>query len=172
MLKLRFPMLRPAVPVDTPLLVALADSTGIFQPHETESFQELLDDLHSGSLGEGHQAEVWADSPVDTPAGWVYFSPVAMADRVWNLWWIGVAPARQGQGIGGQLLQSVESHVQSAGGRILIIESSALPRFDSTRQFYTRRGYLECGRVPDFYADGDDKVIFVKRMAEQARVEA
>jgi hypothetical protein len=30
--------------------------------------------------------------------------------------------------------------------------------------FYGRHGYHECGRVPEFYAPGDDKVIFAKRV--------
>ena len=161
-------MLRPAVPSDTPALVALAADTGIFQPGEAESLSGVLDELHAGRLGDGHTAAVWVAEPDGPPAGWVYFAPAAMADRVWNLWWIGVAPARQGRGVGGELLRSVENHVRAAGGRLLVIETSSTPAFDPVRRFYAKRGYAECGRVPDFYTDGDDKVTFVKRTADRS----
>ena len=41
-----------------------------------------------------------------------------------------------------------------------------MPAFDGVRRFYAKRGYAECGRVPDFYAEGDGKVIYAKRMLQ------
>ena len=66
---------------------------------------------------------------------------------------------------GDELLKFVEEYVRSANGRVLIIETSSLPKLERTRRFYAKRGYVLCGQVPDFYADGDDKVIFAKRIA-------
>lgn len=164
-----YAMIRPAIPSDTPALVSLSVSTGLFLPHEADALlRNVLDELHAGRLGEGHLAHVWVDGPAGPPAGWVYFSLNAMANQIWDLWWIGVAPLRQGQGIGDKLLQFVEGHARSAGGRVLIIETSSLPKLERTRNFYAKRGYVVCGQVPDFYADGDDKVIFAKRLAERA----
>ena len=161
-------MLRPATPADSPALVALAAATGIFQPHEAEALLGgVLGDLHDGRLGDGHQAQVWGDAPNGDPAGWVYFAPTPKADGVWDVGWIGVAPGRQKQGIGDALLGFVEAHVRAAGGRILTVETSSLPAFDPVRRFYAKRGYAECGRVPDFYADGDGKVIYSKRLADR-----
>jgi ribosomal protein S18 acetylase RimI-like enzyme len=34
----------------------------------------------------------------------------------------------------------------------------------STPRFYERLGYARCGEVPDFYSDGDGKVIFARRV--------
>jgi ribosomal protein S18 acetylase RimI-like enzyme len=85
---------------------------------------------------------------------------------VWDLWWIGTASARQGRGIGGELLGFVEAAAREAGGRLLLIETSSQPALDSTRLFYAKRGYIECGRVPDFYGEGDAKVIYAKRLKD------
>jgi len=160
-------MIRPTNPDDTPALVALAVSTGLFLPNEADALlRDVLDELHAGRLGEDHLASVWVDGPAGPPAGWVYFSRNAMANQIWDLWWIGVDPVRHGQGIGAELLRFVEAHVHSAGGRVLLIETSSLPKLERTRMFYAKRGYTACGQVPDFYADGDDKVIFAKRIAE------
>ena len=162
-------MLRPAAPADTPALIALAAATGVFQPGEAEGLLGgVLEELHAGRLGADHVAQVWADAPDAPPVGWVYFAPTPNANRVWDLWWIGVAPTRQGQGVGDELLRSVEGHVRAAGGRLLVIETSSQPTFDPVRRFYAARGYAECGRVPDFYADGDGKVIVAKRLAARA----
>ena len=158
-------MIRPAAPADTPALVALAAATGVFTPDEADALLGgVLADLHAGRLGAGHRADVWADGPADPPAGWVYFAPTPHAEGVWDLWWIGVDPARQGRGVGGDLLRHVEDHARAAGGRVLVIETSGKPAFDGTRRFYARHGYAAGGRVPDFYADGDDKVINAKRL--------
>jgi ribosomal protein S18 acetylase RimI-like enzyme len=162
-------MIRPCIGAETPVLVALGEATGIFRPQEAEGLlRGVLDALHAGKLGEGHQAHVWAEGPDGPPAGWVYFAPTANADGVWDLWWIGVEPGRQGEGIGGGLLRFVEEQVRRAGGRLLLIETSSQPALDSTRHFYAKRGYSECGRVPDFYGEGDAKVIYAKRLGGTA----
>jgi ribosomal protein S18 acetylase RimI-like enzyme len=48
--------------------------------------------------------------------------------------------------------------------RLLLIETSSQPRYEPTRGFYERHGYREVARVPEFYAVGDDRVIFAKRI--------
>lgn len=160
-------MIRLVTTTDTPRLVAIATATGLFSQNEAEAFfGNLLDDLHARRLGDNHIALAWTDEASIGEAkadlvGWVYFSPEKDAETVWQLWFIGVDPRGQGQGIGSKLLQKVEDHVQEKGGRLLLIETSSL--FDETQRFYSRRGYTRCGQIPDFYADGDDKVIYVKR---------
>ncbi|CAN5913540.1 N-acetyltransferase [soil metagenome] len=163
-------MFRPAVPNESQQLVALAASTDAFQPGEAEELLGgLLKEFHAGSLGEGHQEQVWADDQTGAVAGWVYFAPSFASEGVWDRWWIGVDPASQGKGVGGRLLEFVESRVQKAGGRLLIIETSSTKPFDSVRRFYAKRDYTDCGRIPDFYAEGDDKVTFAKRIAVNSR---
>jgi GNAT superfamily N-acetyltransferase len=159
--------LRPVAADDTSELVALAVSTGLFSPDEADTLlRATLDALHAGQLPAGHQAQVCIDSD-GTKVGWAYFSPDANAAAVWELWWIGVAPAAQRQGGGAILLDFVESQVRTASGRLLLIATSSLPALGPARRFYAKRGYSECGRIPNFYAAGDDKVILAKQLAAQ-----
>ncbi len=159
-------MIRPAEPADTSRLVALAVATGLFEPADADLLlRDVLDNIHAGRLGADHVATVCTDGPDGLPAAWAYFARDEMADGVWELFWIGVTPERHGEGIGEALLRSVESDVSARKGRLLLIATSSTPPLSRTRQFYGKRGYAECGRVPDFYADGDDKVLYVKRMA-------
>ncbi len=158
-------MIRSASPEDTPALVTLATATGLFTDDEADLLlRGVLDDLHGGRLGVDHHAVVWSDEEGSQPAGWAYFASNEKADRVWDLWWIGVDPSRHGQGGGDALMDAVEGEVRARGGRLLIIETSALPPTARARRFYERRGYAACGRIPDFYGDGDDKVIYAARM--------
>jgi ribosomal protein S18 acetylase RimI-like enzyme len=158
-------LFRTACPSESTALVSLAESTGIFNPHEAQDLLGgVLEELHAGRLGRGHQAHVWVANSTSPVEGWIYVAPTEHADGVWNVWWIGVAPKCQGRGIGDALLKFAEDQAFSAGGRLLLIETSSLPTFDPVRRFYSKRGYAECGRVPDFYADGEAKVIYFKRL--------
>lgn len=159
-------MLRPTTPADTPALLALAAATGVFKPHEMVALNEVLDDYHETNRADGHVAATWDD--VGTPLGFVYYAPAAMTDRTWELWWIAVEKGRQGRGLGKALLDTVEADVRARGGRLLLIETSSLTHYLPTREFYLKRGYVIAGAVPDYYADGDAKVIFSKRIAAAA----
>ncbi|AMW06295.1 GNAT family N-acetyltransferase [Gemmatimonas phototrophica] len=158
-------MIRSVRPSDTPTLLSVACATGLFEPADASALLGgVLDALHADELGPGHAAQFWAPNDESAPAGWVYYAPDAHADGVWNLWWIGVRPEDHGRGGGDSLLDAVEATVMAEAGRVLVIETSALPPLARARAFYAKRGYVECGRVPDFYSVGDDKIIFAKRM--------
>ena len=154
-------MLRPALPADTDRLVQMSDATAVFKPHEIEALREVLDDYHAINHEFGHRAMVWDES--GETVGFVYFAPTAMTDRTWELWWIVVAPDRQGGGYGGRMLQEVEAEVRRVSGRILLIETSSTALYEPTRGFYDKHGYTSVAEIPDFYADGDGKVIYSKR---------
>jgi ribosomal protein S18 acetylase RimI-like enzyme len=159
-------MIRPAAPNETATLVAVAAATGIFQPSEAEQLLGgVLQDFHAGRLDTSHQVQVFADDETGAVDGWVYFAPCFKADGVWDLWWIGVSPTAQGKGVGGALLEFVEGSVRGMGARLLIIETSSTEPLAKARNFYAKRGYANCGQIPDFYGDGDDKIIFAKRLA-------
>lgn len=162
-------ILRSAVPADTPALISLAIATELFLPDEVGPLREMLDDLHAGRSGDDQRVQVWADEPADPPVGVVYFAPNEMTDRTWDLLWIAVSPNRQGRGIGGELIRFAEAHIRAAGGRLLIVDTSSLPRFEATHAFYGGHGYAEVARIPDYYADGDGKVVFAKRIAQGVR---
>jgi hypothetical protein len=46
---------------------------------------------------------------------------------------------------------------------MLIAETSGTSHYDPTRKFYLGMGYAAEATIRDFYMEGDDLVIFVKR---------
>jgi ribosomal protein S18 acetylase RimI-like enzyme len=155
-------MIRPTLPADTPTLVALTEGTGVFKPHEIEALQEVLSDYHAHNHAAGHVA-VTAEHDGQI-LGYAYYAPAAMTERSWYLYWIAVTKAAQAQGIGGRLLRHAEADIRQHQGRILFIETSSLPQYEPTRRFYRKHGYELTGQLRDYYADGDDMVVFRKRI--------
>jgi ribosomal protein S18 acetylase RimI-like enzyme len=155
-------MLRPLEPADAIPLIELTGETGFFKPLELVALGEVFDDYFRDNRDYGHLALVEADG--DRVLGFVYFAPVPMTEGTWSLYWIVVAKDQQGRGLGRRLLEAVENEVRERDGRLLLIETSALPKYESTREFYRRRGYLTAAEIPDYYAEGDGLVIYSKRV--------
>jgi ribosomal protein S18 acetylase RimI-like enzyme len=159
--------IRPVHPGERARLLEIAVSTGLFAPAEAEALLgSVLDELAAGGLPARHAAvAVGAAADASQAIGWAYFAPDPYAANIWNLWWIGVDPAAHGTGAGRLLLQHVEAVVARNEGRVLVIETSDLPPMARARAFYARAGYGERGRIPDFYAEGEAKVIFSRRVS-------
>jgi ribosomal protein S18 acetylase RimI-like enzyme len=74
-----------------------------------------------------------------------------------------VDPSLHGAGIGTILMEEVERRLAREHARLIIVETSSRADYAATRAFYQRRGYSEAARLRDFYAPGDDRIIFIKR---------
>jgi ribosomal protein S18 acetylase RimI-like enzyme len=156
-------MIRTTLESETDLLLGLAAGTGVFKPLEIAALREVLDDYHAGEHHSGHRAVTLEQN--GHIAGFAYYAPTPMTDRCWHLYWIFVLKTGQSRGLGSKLLKHVEEDIVRAGGRLFLIETSSLPSYEPTRKFYLKHGYEQAATVRDFYADGDDQVIFRKRLA-------
>lgn len=151
-------MIRPSQLNDTSALIAIANAIG-FQPHELELLSNMLDDYFSGK---SDSANFWItdDEGEEGLVGVAYCELERMTNQTWNLQLIAIRPDLQGQGRGGKLIRYVEETVKARGGRMLLVET--LASFERTRAFYTKCGYKEEACIRDFYAAGDDKIVFRK----------
>ncbi len=73
-------------------------------------------------------------------------------------------PSAQGHGVGHALLAQVEAGVRARGGRLLVIETSDTPAYAPARWLYETSGYRCEAVVPNFYAPGDDLLVFSKNL--------
>lgn len=156
-------MIRPTLPSDGPTILQLATQTGVFKPHEIQALDEVLTDYHVTNKSLGHCSVTYEQ--MGEILGFAYYAPASMTDRTWYLYWIAVTRDVQARGIGGSLLNYVEDDIRRLGGRILLIETSSLPHYDLTRKFYVKHHYEQTAVIHDFYADGDDMVIYAKRIS-------
>jgi ribosomal protein S18 acetylase RimI-like enzyme len=156
-------MIRPTTAADTPALLKLTEGTGVFKPHEIQALDEVLSDYHAANAAQGHVAVT--DERHGQVVGYAYYAPAAMTDRTWYLYWIAVTKNTQARGVGSGLLRHAEDEIRRRGGRVLFIETSSLPHYEQTRRFYLKHGYEVAGVLKDYYSDGDDMVVFRKRLA-------
>src|SRR3954463_2773303 len=142
------PQIGPIVPEETPTLVEMARGTDAFKPIEIQALQEVLDEYHHHNAALGHRAVAFERD--GRTLGFAYFAEAAMTDRTWSLWWIIVDRESQAAGVGSKMLKHVEEAVRAAAGRQLLIETSSLPKYELTRQFYLKHGYQQVATVPNY----------------------
>jgi ribosomal protein S18 acetylase RimI-like enzyme len=138
------------------------ESTGVFKPFEIDIALEIVD-VYLESPGQDYFA-LGAFTQERSLVGYACYGPTPCTVGTWDLYWIAVSPDAQNAGVGTRLLQEVERRLARSDARLVIIETSSLPPYAATRAFYERRGYEVVARVPDFYTDGDDRLIYVKRI--------
>jgi ribosomal protein S18 acetylase RimI-like enzyme len=97
-------------------------------------------------------------------AGYVCYGLTPLTESTWDIYWLAVSRQRRGRGIGSALMTAAEGGIKKARGRLVIIETSAKPEYEKTRQFYCRHNYDFVCQIADFYAPGDDKIILQKRL--------
>jgi D-alanine-D-alanine ligase len=161
-LKARSSKIRYAAASDRKAVLDFIETTKFFRPDEVEVAMELFDEaIAKGPTGH-YQSYVIDENK--KPVGWVCFGPTACTLGTFDLYWIAVDPTCQSKGYGKVLMSFAEQKIKKRGGRLVIVETSGQPRYISTRKFYLKIGYLESSRVWDFYAPGDDKIIYIKRV--------
>jgi D-alanine-D-alanine ligase len=145
---------------DRQVVLSFLAETGFFRPDEIDIARELIDSgIAEGP--KGHYQSFVACVNEET-VGWVCWGPTPCTLGTFDIYWIGVAPAWQGRGIGRALTNFAEQAITERGGRLFVVETSSREAYVPTRRFYEALGYWEAGRIPDFYGPGDDKVIFLK----------
>jgi ribosomal protein S18 acetylase RimI-like enzyme len=159
-------MIRPTTPEDVPVLVVLAEASGLFQPDQLEEVREMLAEYFGGNNSDSDHFWI-TDDDNDEPVGVAYCAPEQMTDGTWNLQLIAVRPDRQGQGRGAALVRYVEDTLTARRARVLLVETSGLESFERTRAFYRKCGYNEEARIRDFYREGEDKIVYRKALASR-----
>ena len=109
--------------------------------------------------------DIWLTKLInEKPIAIAYCAPERLTDGTYNLYLIAVHEDLRGKGIGGELMNYIEALLQSRGNRVLLVETSGLPEFELTRKFYDNCGYIREAVIRDFYNEGEDKVVFWKKL--------
>ncbi len=161
------PRERPAMAIrrgleraDRKPLEDLIRATDFFNPEEISIALELADDrLENGEASHYRFLVGEADGRL---AGYACWGVIDGTRESVDLYWIAVHPDFQGRGIGAALLDDAEAWIAASGRTRVYVETSTRAQYESTRAFYRARGYALSAELPDFYAPGDGKAMFVK----------
>ena len=162
-----------ALPTDREAVRRMVDSTGVFSPVEIDVAVELVDDrLENGQQSDYHFVFAEHEGRV---VGYTCYGRIPLTTASFDLYWIAVDKSFHGLKIGRLLLEKTEELIRLMDGRQIYIETSNRHHYAPTRHHYapTRGFYLRCGYdqaalLTDFYAPGDDKVIYAKMLERTA----
>jgi ribosomal protein S18 acetylase RimI-like enzyme len=150
--------IRKAIKNDVERLKEVLDTIELFP-------SEMLDDLMSDFFDNPETEAIWFTAIQDEkPCAIGYCAPEKLTDSTFNLYAIGVQDNLQGKGVGKKMMTFIEDYLRNQGGRILIVDTSSTPEFNLTREFYLKIGYIKEATIRDFWKEGDDKVVFWKKL--------
>jgi ribosomal protein S18 acetylase RimI-like enzyme len=160
-------VIRPLRLSDRGAIASILERTGVFSRDELDCALSLVDETFADpDQPDPYRFVIAADAGDDTRVlGYACFGTTPLTKGTCDLYWIAVDPALHGGGVGRALLEEVERSLRADGQHQLVIETSSRADYEPTRAFYLRVGCVEEARVRDFYARGDDKVFYVKRLA-------
>jgi len=153
---------RKIQPQDRGELKALLRAQTHFHPEEFHVALELIDIALAHPSEEDYMI-LCAEGQEGEVRGYICFGKAPLTDGVYDLYWVVVHPAFWNQGIGSSLLFQTEEELRRRQARLLLIETSSAPLYETPRAFYRKRGYGELARVLDYYRPGDHKIIFGKK---------
>ena len=158
-------MIITATEADGPQIQDITARAGVFNQEEIDCVRAIWEDyLTVGPVIGGYNFIVEREE--DRVLGFACYGPRDLTSGVFDLYWIAVDSTLHRNGVGRRLLIATEEAVCQAGGRMLIAETSGTDHYTSTRMFYVGMGYTMEATIKDFYSDGDDLAIFVKRFRQ------
>jgi ribosomal protein S18 acetylase RimI-like enzyme len=154
--------IRALAPEDKSAVMRLLRAVTEFKPCEVTVAGEVIDSYLASPSAADYRARVAEVDPDIT--GYICYGPTPLTESTWDIYWLAVAPTRQGRGIGRALIAFAEDEITQAGGKLIIVETSSQPGYERARRFYQGQGYQVACRLADFYAPGDDKLVFRKQL--------
>ena len=158
------PELRTLNAADRGRIEEITRAAGLFREDEILVALEVFEGAAAGSpdyvaLGAEHDGRL---------AGWICWGPTPCTLGTYDLYWMAVDPALQRTGIGTALVAAMERRLAGLA-RLIVVESAGRPDYRDTRAFYQARGYSVAATIADFYAPGDDQVVYVKSLSPRGR---
>lgn len=149
------------LPEDIRKIGDVLESSGFFHPYEIDVARELASlNLEKGAVASGYNFIVAHEA--DVLLGYCCYGPNPCTQSSYDLYWIAVHKEHMKRGLGRQLMHRAQEGIKKSGGTLIWVETSGRAIYESTRKFYSALAYEKVAILPDFYAPGDDKVVFRK----------
>ncbi|MBA2459519.1 MAG: GNAT family N-acetyltransferase [Gemmatimonadales bacterium] len=153
------PVLRHLTAADRGRIEEITRAVGVFREDEVPVALEVFD---AAAAGSPDYTAIGAELD-GRLSGWICWGPTPCTVGTYDLYWMAVAPALHGAGVGTALLGLMEQRLAGTA-RLIVVETAGRSDYAATRAFYRARGYRATAVIPDFYAPGDDQVVYVKTL--------
>lgn len=155
--------IRPTITDDAPALLRMAGAEPLFSSEDAAAVDELL----AAYLNLPDHGGYFFLSAADQGLllGFACYGPTPLTQGTFDLYWICVDQSARRLGVGRRLIVEVEAAVRVRGGRMIVLDTSGRADYAPTRAFYEHAGFRPTATVPDFYAPGDDLIVYSKVLA-------
>jgi GNAT superfamily N-acetyltransferase len=143
---------------------SLIEGTGVFKTYEVDVAMELVDIALTRPEQDDYHPFVLVEDD-GTVAAYACFGRNPMTKSTFDLYWLATRADRMGKGYGRKIVAFVEEEVKRRGGKLLVIETSSKESYGATQEFYLKIGCTLAATLPGYYDEGDDKLIYLKRIA-------
>jgi GNAT superfamily N-acetyltransferase len=140
----------------------LLHSSGFFLPREMAYGMGLFDEHLR--RGEASAYQFMLHEREGQILAFGCYGIIPLTDRRYHLHWLAVDRAHQSGGLGRLLEKAICHKIHSLGGTRIDAELSTRGPLEKARIFYEKCGYKLAVAIPDYYADGDNKVLYVKNL--------
>ena len=151
--------LRPLTAADRRRIEDITRAVRVFRDDEIPVALEVFDAATAGSPDYAALGAVLEGQLV----GWICWGPTPCTLGTYDLYWMAVDPRTQSAGVGTALVREMEGRL-AGSARLIVVETAGRPDYRPTRAFYEARGYRRAAVIPDFYAPGDDQVVYLKTL--------
>ena len=149
---------------DVSTIEEIVSSTGFFTRAEIAVAVELVEERLGKGAASGYLFLFAEEEDGGRLLGYSCYGPVPATEATYDLYWIAVHRDHQHGGLGRQLLARTEAAIAATGGLDVYVDTSSRALYRPTQSFYAKAGYRQVAEFPDFYAAGDGKLVFVKRL--------
>jgi len=155
--------LRPEISAnDRNKIYSLLSSEGFFTPREIAYGMNLFD----RRFREGDTSDFRFMMMEQGAAllGYGCYGLLPLCNRRYHIYWLAVGHRHKKQGIGTMLEEAIAADIRHLGGDKIYAEHSNRGDINPEKTFYNRCGYHLVATIPDYYADGDDMLLFEKNL--------
>lgn len=144
--------------------VDIALSVKAFRDNELEILKQVLEDSQNNPQTTYNALLEILNNEL---AGFLVYGRTPLTEYSWDIYWLIVHRDFQRKGIGRKLIERAEvCIVAKSPNAVVRVETSTKKEYSAAHGLYKRARFQEIGKLPNFYADGDDLIIFYKELGK------
>jgi ribosomal protein S18 acetylase RimI-like enzyme len=145
---------------DPTRIKALVEAAGVFSEEEAQTAADLASWTLAGS---DFYRFIFAERGGEL-VGYTCYDQIPLSALSFDLYWIAIAPATRASGLAMDLMTRTAAEISRIGGLWIFAETSSRDPYAPARAFYRKAGFEEVARFEDFYAIGDAKIMFRRKL--------